>query len=63
MLRVRVSGLGGALEVLVDHSSGSLLLDQAAASAVKQWRFVPARRGSDAVEAWVLVPVDFNLRN
>ena len=28
---------------------------------VKSWRFVPARQGTQPVEAWVLVPVVFKL--
>jgi protein TonB len=62
MLRVRVSHEGAAMEVSIEHSSGYPRLDESAMSAVKRWRFVPARRGSDPVEAWVLVPVDFELR-
>ncbi len=61
LLRVRVSGEGAALEVLIEHSSGSPHLDEAALAAVRRWRFVPATRGSESVEAWVLVPVEFEL--
>ena len=38
-------------------------LDQAALDAVRQWRFVPARQGEQAVAAWVLVPIQFALEN
>jgi len=37
------------------------VLDQAALKAVKNWRFVPARRGSEAMVAWVEIPVVFKL--
>ena len=37
-------------------------LDRAALSAVKRWRFVPARRGSEAVAGRVIVPIHFNLK-
>ena len=37
-------------------------LDRAAEDAVARWRFVPARRGESAVEAWVLVPIVFKLK-
>ena len=37
-------------------------LDRAAQEAVTRWRFVPARRGDVAVEAWVLVPIVFKLQ-
>jgi len=30
---------------------------------VRQWKFVPARRGDTPVGAWVLVPISFTLRS
>ena len=49
-------------DVLVEKSAGHPELDDAATDAVKRWRFDPARRGSDAVAMWVLLPVEFKLR-
>ena len=63
LLRVEVSGEGSTLQVLIEHTSGWPLLDRAAISAVKRWRFVPARSGNDPVDAWVLVPIEFDLRS
>ena len=60
-LRVLVTREGVPATVTVHTTSGSSALDQAAAEAVKGWRFTPARQGSDAVEAWVLVPIVFRL--
>jgi periplasmic protein TonB len=60
-LRVRVSPAGEALAVDLARSSGSDRLDQAALQAVRSWRFEPARRGQQAVEAWVRVPILFKL--
>lgn len=60
-LRVRVAPDGLATSVEVERSSGSPHLDAAALEAVKGWRFTPARRGADAVESWMLVPVVFRL--
>jgi len=60
-LRVRVSPDGIATRVAVERSSGSPHLDAAALEAVKAWRFTPARRGADAVESWMLVPIVFRL--
>lgn len=62
ILRVYVEPSGKPSQIQVKASSGSPRLDQAAQDAVWRWKFVPARRGDDAVGAWVLVPIDFNLR-
>ena len=62
-LRVLVTREGIPSQVSVEKSSGSHHLDGAALEAVKTWRFVPARRGAGAVEAWVLVPVVFKLES
>jgi len=61
ILRVLVSPGGGAAEVQVRTSSGHDRLDQAARDAVRRWKFVPARRGEQAVAAWVLIPISFRL--
>lgn len=62
VLRVRVGPAGLAEGIELRHSSGFPRLDQAALEAVARWRFVPARRGTEAVAAWVLVPINFNLQ-
>jgi protein TonB len=62
MLRVLVSPEGQPARVELRTSSGSDRLDRAAQEAVARWRFVPARRGDVAVEAWVLVPIVFKLQ-
>jgi periplasmic protein TonB len=62
LLRVRVLADGRIGDVLVEKSAGHPELDDAATDAVKRWRFDPARRGSDAVAMWVLLPVEFKLR-
>ncbi|QID17047.1 energy transducer TonB [Nitrogeniibacter mangrovi] len=63
VLRVRVSVEGRPVSTAVAHSSGHDLLDGAAVDAVRQWRFVPAHRGSEPVEAFALVPIRFSLRS
>jgi len=63
VLRVYVSAEGDAKQVEVKHSSGFQRLDLAAEKAVARWRFVPARRGEQAVTAWVVVPIVFSLDN
>lgn len=61
MLRVLVSRDGAPLKIEIDQSSRSRALDDAALDAVKGWRFVPARRGTEPVEGWVRVPLVFRL--
>ena len=62
-LKVFVTREGRPTEVQLDQSSGSAALDTAALDAVKTWQFVPARRGQEAIESWVVVPVVFKLEN
>lgn len=62
-LRVRVTRTGEPGSVVLERSSGSAALDAAALATVKEWRFVPARRDGEAVEASVLVPIVFRLRD
>lgn len=61
MLRVHVTMQGTADEVQVRTTSGNSRLDDAAVETVRRWKFVPAKRGNDAVSAWVLIPVSFKL--
>lgn len=63
VLRVLVESSGRPIQIEVRTGSGSSHLDQAAQEAVSRWTFAPARRGDDAVDAWVLVPIVFNLRS
>lgn len=60
-LKVLVNAEGVPASVGVEKTSGSRHLDNAALDTVRSWRFVPARRGDQAVEAWVLVPIVFRL--
>lgn len=62
-LRVFVERDGRASKVEMYNSSGFSRLDEAALGAVRNWRFVPAKRGEEAVAAWVLVPINFTLKN
>jgi len=61
ILRVLVNAGGTADEVQVRTSSGHQRLDDAARETVRSWRFVPAKRGAQAVAAWVLIPISFRL--
>src|SRR5262245_52027358 len=61
ILRVLVTPSGSAQEIEVRDSSGHPRLDDAAREAVRQWKFIPAKRGDEPVAAWVLIPVSFKL--
>lgn len=61
LLRVQVTADGRAAQVMVAESSGSRRLDRAAEETVWRYRFVPARRGGEAIDAWVRVPMVFKL--
>jgi protein TonB len=61
VLRVLVDPAGRAQEIQVRGSSGHARLDDAALQAVRRWKFLPARRGAEAVAAWVLIPISFRL--
>ena len=60
-VRVQVSAAGLPETVQLQTSSGHSVLDEAALRAVKRWRFVPAKRGEQAVSGWVTVPLEFRL--
>jgi protein TonB len=61
LLNVLVTAEGNASRVTITSSSGSKLLDSAALDAVKNWKFAPARRSGKAVEANVIVPIEFKI--
>lgn len=61
LLLVQVTAHGTAAQVEIKQGCGFPRLDQAALNAVRNWRFVPARRGDEAVAASVVVPITFRL--
>lgn len=62
LLRVHVDVSGSPVTVSVAATSGYRLLDDAARSAVLQWRFVPAEQAGRPVPAVAEVPVQFQLQ-
>jgi protein TonB len=62
LLQVLVTADGRVGDVIVKESAGHADMDQAAADAVRRWRFEPARRGAEPVAMWVLLPIEFRLR-
>lgn len=61
ILRVSVTAQGSADSVEIKTSSGSTRLDEAAQKTVRNWKFIPAKRGDLGVQSWVLVPIIFKL--
>jgi protein TonB len=62
LLRIRVDASGRPVEVTVERSSGSSILDEAARKFVAaRWSFVPATQDGQPVEALALLPVAFTL--
>ncbi len=62
LLRVQVHADGSAMSVEIASGSGYARLDQAARETVRQWRFIPAMQGDQAVNSWVIIPIDFSLK-
>jgi TonB family protein len=62
VLRVEVLENGRVGQIEIKRSSGYELLDHSALTAVKQWRFVPAKKGDVAIPLWVNIPVKFQLQ-
>ena len=64
LLRVQVGPDGRPTDVSIAKSSGFPRLDDIARETVlRNWRFVPARQGDQAVAGAVKVPIDFTLSN
>ena len=63
LLRVLVDESGKPLDVVIERSSGHMLLDRSARQQVlASWTFQPAMVDGKAVRAWAHVPVSFDLR-
>lgn len=60
-LHVSIDSKGLVVKVRIQESSGDRLLDEAAAAAVRTWRFRPAQRGTFGIASTVLLPVRFRL--
>ena len=63
MVRVLVDTDGSAATVTVRESSGYDLLDDSAVTAVKKWRFSPAKEGGTAIASFYDVRVRFRLED
>lgn len=61
-LVLTVTAEGFAKDVRVKETSGYVRLDKAALEAVKRWRFSPARRFGQPVDAEYELPIHFKLK-
>ena len=62
VLKVEVLSNGQVGQVEVKKSSGHEILDRSALAAVKYWKFIPARKGENAIAFWVNIPIKFQLQ-
>jgi protein TonB len=62
ILKVEVLSNGRVGQVEVKRSSGHEILDRSAFAAVKEWRFVPAKKGENPIPFWVNIPIKFQLQ-
>ena len=63
LLRVEILQDGRPGTIQVKKSCGHTILDEAAAEAVKTWRFTPAQDGLFAVRSIVDLPIRFTLKS
>lgn len=61
LLRVHVLANGKPDKVEIKQSSGRKTLDDSALTAVKNWTFVPSKRGNTPIDGWATVPIEFKL--
>jgi protein TonB len=62
VLRVEVLVNGQVGQIEIKKSSGYELLDHSALTTVKQWRFIPAKKGEASIPLWVNIPIKFQLQ-
>jgi protein TonB len=61
LLRIHIEVDGHVSAVSVQRSAGHQSLDEAAADAVRRWRFEPALNSTGPVSMWAVVPVEFRI--
>lgn len=61
LLEVLVKADGSLGEMRLKTTSGYPRLDEAAQRAVKNWHFIPAKRGGEAIDFWYELPIEFSL--
>ena len=63
LLEILVKADGSIGEMRLKKSSGSTRLDDAALRAVKNWHFLPAKRGGEAIDFQYELPIEFSLNH
>lgn len=63
LLEVLVKADGSLGDMRLKTSSGYSRLDEAAQRAVKNWHFVPAKRGGEAIDFRYELPIEFSLNH
>lgn len=61
VVRILVLPTGTVGTASIERSSGYAVLDEAALAAIKRWRFRPAQRAGQPVDATLNVPITFKL--
>ncbi|RYY02955.1 MAG: energy transducer TonB [Gammaproteobacteria bacterium] len=61
LLEILVKADGSLGEIHLKKSSGYPRLDESAMRAVKNWHFVPAKRGGEAIDYVYELPIEFSL--
>ncbi len=62
LISVEILENGTPGQLLVKKSSGYAILDQAALSAVRKWKFIPAEKNDLRIRSWGDVPIRFVLQ-
>lgn len=61
LLDVLILPDGSVGEIRIRQSSGHQRLDDTALEAVRQWKYMPARRGAEPIPYWYVQPLEFSL--
>ena len=61
ILKVTVNEDGSVKDVIIDKSSGYIILDKVSKETIEKWTFIPAKRMGRSVEDNIQVPIRFVL--
>lgn len=61
-VRVLINRGGTVEETMIAKPSGNFVLDSAALRTARTFRFSPAMLGGEALQTWVMVPIEFKFR-